>query len=131
MDWIRRATHKARGLADANGVRNWGFVHFQRKWGWAGHVARHPGYAITYRATVWRDAAMMQIAAEGGLAVPVRPSKRRWMKFEAELQRYCRAKGLGRWVELAEDRDAWAAEKDSFAKWALTEDSEDRDSASE
>ena len=62
---------------------------------------------------------MMQLAGESGLAVPVRPLRRRWMKFEAELQRYCLAKGLGRWVDLAEDRDAWAAEKENFAKCAL------------
>ena len=102
-----------------NGVRDWALVHYERKWGWAGHVARRPGCAITYRATTWRDAAMMQLASESGLAVSVRPSRRRWMKFEAELQRYCLANGLGRWVDLAEDRDAWAAEKDNFGKWAL------------
>ena len=124
---IKRATVKARGLAAESGVRDWADLHHERKWSWAGHVARRPCSAITYRVTSWRDAAWSALASENGLRIPLRPSRRRWMKFEAALQKYCTVAGLGRWVDLAEERQAWAEEAENFSRWALRHNDDDDD----
>ena len=66
VEWIKRATVKARGLAAASEVRDWADLHYERKWSWAGHVARRPCSAITYRVTSWRDAKWSALASENG-----------------------------------------------------------------
>jgi len=125
VEWIKRATVNARGLAAESGVRDWADLHYERKWSWAEHVARRPGSAITYRVTSWRDAAWSALASENGLRVPVRPSRRQWMKFEAALQKYCTVEGLGLWVDLTEERQVLAEEAESFSRWALWHGDED------
>ena len=44
--WIRRTTQLARAKAEAAGLRDWSHSHFQKKWSWAGHVARSDVMAL-------------------------------------------------------------------------------------
>ena len=56
VEWIKRATARALVVAADAKVRDWVAAHYERKWRWAGHVARRPDTALVWRATTWRDA---------------------------------------------------------------------------
>ena len=115
--WIRRATRKAKAIADSARVREWVRAHSTSKWGWAGHVARRPVHSWVWRATTWRDSDWQALAMEGGAARPLRPSRRRWMKWEDRLRRFCTANGLKPWDELARSRVEWSAYASIFSNW--------------
>jgi hypothetical protein len=107
VEWIIRATHKALELSTRAGVREWGAFHHARKWMWAGHVARSCADGWLYRVTVWRDSAWQRLTEDMGLQRDVRPSRRRWMKWEDVLRRFCTSNGLPPWDELAGNRETW------------------------
>ena len=117
IDWIQRATHKALNWSARAGVREWVSLHFERKWHWAGHVARRGQDTWLHRVTTWRDAAWQSVVSEMGSSRELRPSRRRWMKWEAPLRRFCAANGLGQWTELAENREQWAEYAGQFCAW--------------
>ena len=117
LDWIRRATRKALDWASRAGVRQWCNHHFERKWRWAGHVARSSADSWLYRVTVWRDSAWQEMADEMGSMRETRPSRRRWMKWEDGLRRFCAASGLKPWQELAGTREDWSSYTSSFRDW--------------
>ena len=116
--WIRRTTQLARAKAEAAGLRDWSHSHFQKKWSWAGHVARSDVNKWLFLVTTWRDSTWEQEVTELGSTRPRRPSKRRWMKFEDELRRYCAAHALGSWTRLALDRREWDQHRTSFGFFA-------------
>ena len=66
LDWIVRATRKALDKTDFCSVRKWSTYRFERKWRWAGHVARSSQDSWTYRVTTWRDSSWQQLAEEMG-----------------------------------------------------------------
>ena len=115
-DWIKRVTRKVVALASVCKVRNWSYAHAHAKWLWAGHVARMPGTTWAWKVTPWRDSEWNAWAMESGAVRPLRPSTRRWMKWEETVRRHCASTGLGTWRTLASDRDAWRREADTFAK---------------
>ena len=117
LDWMKRATHKVLDWAGHAGVRHWGDFHNQRKWLWAGHVARRGCDTWLYRVTSWRDSAWQRLAMEVGGARDLRPSRRRWMKWEDPLRRFCNAHGLPDWMELAKDREQWSKLEAVFCEW--------------
>ena len=47
---------------------------------------------------------------------PVRPSRRRWMKYEDTMRRFCAEQGIQAWSELALNRTAWLDRKIDFVK---------------
>ena len=100
VEWIVRATHRALGWGDWVGVRDWRFLHFQKKWSWAGHVVRRSAEALVYRVTTWRDSAWLKLCKQYGHVREMRPSIRRWMKWEDVLRRYCTARSLAIWTEV-------------------------------
>jgi hypothetical protein len=116
LDWIRRATRKAIECATRAGVRDWATLHSERKWQWAGHVARQGAQTWTYRVTTWRDSAWQELCDELGVARERRPSKRRWMKWEASVRDFCRDSGRPPWTELSQDREAWKTLALDFAR---------------
>ena len=77
VPWIKRATHRARQLAQEAGVRDWLQAHAARKWHWAGHAARREASTWLWRVTFWRDSDWNAGALESGLWRPFRPSRRR------------------------------------------------------
>ena len=83
---MRRA--EAEAMAADAGVRDWTVAHLTRKWLWAGHVARRPATALAYRVTTWRDSDWQVVAMELGNRRPLRPSTRRWMKWEDVIKRF-------------------------------------------
>ena len=117
VDWIQRVTNKAESVASAAGVRDWAVAHSKMKWNWAGHVARRPASTWVWRITTWRDTAWQALANESGAARPLRPSTRRWMKWEDALRCFCRREALGHWTDLAVDRETWARHADAFIVW--------------
>ena len=117
LDWMKRATHKVLDCAQRAGVRHWGDFHYQRKWLWAGHVARRGCDTWLYRVTTWRDSAWQSLALEVGGARELRPSTRRWMKWEDPLRRFCKAHGFPQWMVLTEDREQWSKLGQVFCEW--------------
>ena len=105
VTWIRRATHKAANLASKAGVRDWVQSHYRCKWHWAGHVARRPPTAWVYQVTTWRDSNWQKLTAELNVARPLRPMRRRWMKWEDVLRRFCAVSTPTPWTEAAENRE--------------------------
>jgi len=118
IDWIRRATAKAVRFSTDAGVRDWLLYHYQRRWDWLGHVSRRPPSALTWRTQSWRDHAWCIMVEDMGLHRPLRPSRRRWMKLEDPIRRFCAEQGINTWEEAAADRDAWSEMKQMFASWA-------------
>jgi hypothetical protein len=115
VDWIQRATHKAKKLARDAGVSDWPYTHYLRKWKWAGHVSRLSCIEWAHRVTFWRD---LKWQADMGMFRPLRPSTRRWMKFEHSIQKYCVEQLLGHWQECAKDRNHWRELGPDFALWS-------------
>ena len=118
VGWIRRVTRKAEAAADAAHVRDWVKAHYLYKWNWAGHVARRPVDAWVWRATVWRDSAWQSMALETDTNRPLRPSRRRWMKWEDVLRRFCALEAERAWTDTASNRDWWAEHAEEFSSWA-------------
>ena len=117
LSWIIRTTRKAEALALAAGVRDWVQAHCRAKWLWAGHVARRPTVTWVWRVTTWRDSEWQALVSESGLDRPLRPSRRRWMKWEDPLRRFCAQESSGSWLSAASVRDAWAERATSFVQW--------------
>jgi hypothetical protein len=118
VDWIRRITKKATDMAKRWNIRDWIAAHFLAKWSWAGHVARRPCGAWTWQVTTWRDSEWQHLVEEVGFQRPLRPSKRRWMKWEDILRRYCQERSLGEWTTYAYRRDEWSSAGPDFVAWA-------------
>ena len=118
--WIQCATHKSLDYAGKYGVKEWVEIHFRKKWQWAGHVARRPGAAWTWKATTWRDSQWQSWATDFGASRPLRPSRRRHMKWEHNIQRFCEEQGLGSWTQAALARNTWHEQVDMFVSWATT-----------
>ena len=115
LNWIQRVTRKAVAMAVSQNVRNWQWAHFKSKWLWAGHVARRPTTIWVWRVTTWRDDEWQELASTAGLGRPLRPSRRRWMKWEDALRRFCDSCGAGEWKHHAQQRDNWSTAAESFA----------------
>ena len=113
-DWVQQATRKARTIACRQGVADWEQVYKKRKWLWAGEVARMATTCWVYRVTFWRDAGWQEIVDEMSTR-PMRPSRRRWMKWEDSLRRHCSAMGLGNWWQVAGSVLEWATYADDFS----------------
>ena len=117
LEWIVRATHKAEALAKTAGVRDWVQAHSRAKWLWGGHVARRPADSWVWRVSTWRDSEWQALALESGFARPLRPLRRRWMKWEDAFRRFFTEMDLGTWTTAASDRESWAERADVFVEW--------------
>ena len=120
VDWIIRATHRATEWAEQAGVRDWCRFHFERKWAWAGHVARRASDTWLNKVTIWRDSAWQKTCNELGYGREKRPSTRRWVKWEDCLRRFCTYKCLPQWADLAQDRAAWQQHAADFRTWSVS-----------
>ena len=125
FQYLCRVTSRAEIAAKAAGVRDCVETASRYKWGWAGHVARRPLETWVWQTTAWRDSVWQLAANEMGSSRLKRPSKRRWMKWENVLQRFCSSLGIHCWLSLAADRDGWADKADAFVKWSLSQQEPD------
>ena len=119
LDWLHRSTHTALSISSQVGIWSWGDSHLTRKWHWAGHVARRSGDMWLLRVTCWRDSHWQSVVGDFAGRL-MRPSRRRWMKWEDGLRRYCDAKGGLRWMLAAADKEAWNQDAEIFAVWCQT-----------
>ena len=118
VQWLQRSTGHIESIATSVGVRTWTSSHFQKKWQWAGHVARRPENCWLKRTTSWRDSRWQSVV--GNLVDrPLRPSKRRWMKWESSVHSYRVSTGGPHWTETALSKDSWNSEAQMFAAWSL------------
>ena len=120
VEWIVRVTRKAEAVAEAAGRREWVHAHARAKWQWAGHVARRPATTWVWRVTSWRDHEWQILASDGGFSRPLRPARRRWMKWEDALRCYSTEHSLTSWTTEAANRETWALHNDLFAKWFVS-----------
>ena len=119
ITWFRDATHKAEHVANQARIRDWAQAHHEMKWSWAGHVSRRPPSSWVWKTTTWRD-SYWQALVHGCASRPLRPSRRRWLRWEDPLQRYCAEEALGDWTSFANDRGAWSERLRMFSSWAST-----------
>ena len=116
IQWIRRVTSKAESMASAAKVRDWTTAHGLAKWAWAGHIARRPVDTLIWRVTFWRDSQWQSFVNEFEPSTrPRRPARRRWMRFEGTLRRYCSAEGLGPWRNVATSKGVCRDLAEAFA----------------
>ena len=68
--------------------------------------------------TVWRDSDWNQVAMEMGGQRIVRPSRRRWMKWEDPLRRFAQEELHYSWTQASAHRtDTWNEKAAAFATW--------------
>ena len=118
LDWIRRTTRRACRTASETGIRGWIHNLAASKWAWAGHVARRSARTWLWKMTFWRDSEWTRMSAECGGWRPLRPERRRWMKWEFAIQQYAKESGLGNWARAAAAKDTWESHRDGFAAFA-------------
>ena len=116
IDWLRRCTHRALAMSDQLGLIPWITKHLTKKWYWAGHVARRGASTWLLRTTGWRDSYWQSVVGDlaGG---PLRPSRRRWMKWEQLLHKYSVAKSGPHWMMAAAAKEVWNNEVECFLTW--------------
>lgn len=119
LDWMQRSTHASLKRADTANVRRWCEFHFQRKWLWGGHVARRGWDTWLYQVSSWRDSAWQMLAMQAGGHRELRPSSRRWMKWEDPLRRFCAAEGRTCWTTLANHKEEWVSLASDFCAWSV------------
>ena len=117
LPWFRRATHAAVRAASLHKVRDWVSAHGRCKWLWAGHVARRPASTWVWRVTTWRDYSWQQVVNDSSCR-PLRPSRRRWMKWEDSLRRFAQHMGIGSWNVVCGDRERWTELTANFVQWS-------------
>ena len=118
IDWIRRTTAKAVRAAKQYIIRDWIRAHLLSKWSWAGHVARRPCEAWTWKVTTWRDSEWQELVEETGSCRPLRPSRRRRMKWKQILRSFCQISGHGELASFAYKKKEWSRVVPNFATWA-------------
>ena len=117
LDWVKRATRKARNVAQQAGMRDWVQAHAAQKWSWAGHVSRRDSITWLSKVSMWRDSNWNIAVSSLGCDRPRRPSRRRWMKWEDVLRRFCTEHSLGAWTQLASDKQNLMHWQSRFATW--------------
>ena len=55
---------------------------------------------------------------EAGMERPIRPERRRWMKFEGSIRKFCDQSGMGWWMAAAQKREDWEAQLKEYLKHA-------------
>ena len=103
IEWLRRTAEVVHGYTIEGKVVDWVVEQRRRKWRWAGHVARRKDGRWTRWMLDWQPLR--------GIRAPGRPVTR----WEDSLVNFMRGRGQS-WVQLAEDRDAWAALEDEYVK---------------
>ena len=117
VEWIKRSTNKVMSIAESCGVRVWPLAHAVAKWNWAGHVSRRPASSWLMSVSSWMDSDWQASALERGGVRPLRPSKRRWVKWEDSLRRFCACYGHRSWTDLAQNRELWSQYNEAFGQW--------------
>ena len=120
LDWIQRATHRVVKLAEDAGVRTWSAWRFERKYLWAGHVARRGDETWVKKVLTWRDSYWTSVVADVS-GRPMRPARRRWMKFESSLVKFWKERGGRHWMQEAQERENWDVQMAFFVQWCLDE----------
>ena len=118
LDWLQRSTRKALDLASRMGLSEWGLLRYKKKWLWAGKVARQRGESWLHKVTFWRDSEWQRVVSTLP-SRPMRPSRRRWMKFEDCLRRFSDECGGLPWKEAALDEAHWQKSTELFGRWNL------------
>ena len=107
VDWIKRSTRKALGIARDCGIRFWHQAHLQSKWCWAGHVLRMDSDRLARRAAEWRDSRWQASELELPASLRIRrPARTRWFRWEDELRRYAAHQEWTSWQSMAQLRDS-------------------------
>ena len=71
------------------------------------------------KVTEWRDSDWQSWAVTLGNSRPLRPSTRRWMKWEDCMRRFCSATGVGDWKSHAASKERWMEDAQAFVAWML------------
>ena len=119
VDWIKRATRRAREHAIQCGIRFWVPTYLQTKWRWAGHVMRMDSTRLARRATEWRDSEWNAIeeALHGRSKNRIkRPYKQRWFRWEDALRQHAKQRDWQSWQSKVTDRHFWSSEALVFCK---------------
>ena len=107
LEWIITATRKALKTAAATHAYELPIVQKKLKWSWAGHVARSDDKTWIHRTTFWRDSVWQKLMMTSGIKRPLRPSRRRWTKWEDSVRRICDSVEEQSWKDVAKDRMQW------------------------
>ena len=111
LDFIRRTTHSAVEAAEAAKVKDWILLQRERKWRWAGHVARRTDGRWTKKLLEWKPE---------GRRSPGRPQTR-WehtlTKFVSRRLAFIESG----WKDLAAHRGSWELLAEDFGNFTSAE----------
>ena len=107
--FVQRAAHTVDEIAETMGMLDWVTAYRQRKWRFAGNLARCLDNRWTVQAVEWRP--------NQGLGRSPGHPKTRWCD---QIEMFAG----GDWLELALDAKQWAASEEVFARWDFATSSE-------
>ena len=110
VDWVKRATAKAKKHANFAGIRWWVEAHARSKWFFASSISMSPWSSWLKKICHWRDAtwkAPHQIR---------RSRSGPWTRWETSLVKHANKLGVDNWHRLAQDPRKWASLVDGYVK---------------
>ena len=112
VGWVQRVTRLVRSKAERAGLKAMVQKLMQRKWNWAGHVARRSAKTWLFRVTAWRDKEWEEMI----LGPKLRRSRTGpWTRWVNDVETFCQKEGAGEWKRVARDREKWAELRTAFA----------------
>jgi hypothetical protein len=116
VDWIRRATRRAEGLARAAGVPCWVEEHLNCKWRWGRNIANMQENMWAQKTTFWRDAAWSAEQPRGSSRTAIRSRRGHFTRWEGDFVKYAGMHGWDSWQSIAADEQTWKSHEADFIK---------------
>ena len=112
-DWIQRVTHIAESQMQKAGLKDWATLHTQRKWDWAGRLARFTDERLSQKILLW--------IPENGQRSVGSPHKR----WTDDIGKICHqvdsvnCNSILDWYVLAQDVETWERLQEHYVKFAV------------
>ena len=105
LDWIVHATRAVEAIMADMDMLPAVHLCLQRKWIWAGCIARYPAQRWIRRVTSWRDSRWWREHEHNHLT-PSRFGRTHWHRWEDSLRKFADERGWSSWQSMASEMDA-------------------------
>ena len=119
LSWVVRATRSAELARESANLKSWVASVLERKWSWAGHVARMNEHRWASRLSSWRNHAWWQDQDQRSIAArPIRSRAGHFQRWETEILKFGEHIGWNSWSNTARAMDtaAWNERCMEFAQ---------------
>ena len=114
--WVKHTTRHARILVESYNISLWSAAHLEKKWCWAGKVARMSETCWPSRVFAWRDISWQRSVSQ--LGRPLRPNRGRPFRWEDRVHNFAIQLGWQDWKLAAQDEPLWSSKAKLFSKFA-------------